>query len=291
MGSDLRPALAGSVVLHLLVLALGLIAFPQTVRKVVPSVPVTIVSRAPVTDIRPAVEAPETVEATVETPIESPQLAAPEPVPDVPPPPTPAPPKPPPPTPAPTPPKTAPPKPAPPKPAPPKPAPAPPKPALDLDALASKMSPKAQPRKPALDLNALASKMPARQGAGRQGPNRPETAPEAREAVGAAQGLSADEASLLAAKLARLWRPNCAAESAANIQVRVNIRLTPAGALASPPTIVGGQPNNPVWLASSTRALAAVAQGAPYTELRRERYAQWKDITFTFDARQVCLGL
>lgn len=258
MASDIRPALIGSAALHLSLLAAGLIAWPHFSRPM-PSSPVTVklVSRSPVADVRPAEAAPEAVLAEAPEP-------APEPVPV--PEPTPV---------APTP------VPAPPTPAPPKP------PALDLDALASRLpKPKQQPR---LDLNALASRLPRQAANAPRGPAlRPETAPEARQAAGAAQGLSADEASLLAAKLNRLWNPNCGAEGAAGIVVKVNIRLTQTGGLASPPALVGPQSGDPVWQAAAQRALNAAARGAPYDELPRERFAVWKDINVNFDGREAC---
>jgi outer membrane biosynthesis protein TonB len=187
-------------------------------------------------------------------------------------------------------PEPTPPPPPPPAPAPPTPTPPKPQPKLDLDALASKMpQTKAQPRKPALDLNALASRLPRRNAP--RGEDRAETAPESRPALGAAQGLTADEASLLASKLNRLWRPNCGVEGSANVQVRVNIQLQPNGTLSSPPRLIGAQPLDPVWQAAAQRALSAVRQGVPYSELPRARYAQWRDINFNFNARQACQGL
>ena len=89
MDSSLRPALAGSLALHVLVLGAGLLVFPQTAMKVVNSVPVTIVSKAPTPDLRPAIEAPEVREAAAPEP-----EVAPTPAPPPPPEPTPAPPTP-----------------------------------------------------------------------------------------------------------------------------------------------------------------------------------------------------
>jgi protein TonB len=272
MTSELRPALAGSLALHVLVLGAGLIAFPQTTRLAHSPVPVTIVNRAPTADLRPAFEAPEPQEALSPEPEPSTLPPAPEAEP-TPTPPTKALPTPNPPT------KAAPQRPAPP-------------PTLDLDALASRLpQPKQRPREQALDLNQLASRLPAARANAARGAARPETATEARPAAGAAQGLTADEASLLAAKLIRLWRPNCVAEGAADIQVRVNIQLTPTGQLSAPPRIIGAQRNDPLWAASAQRALTAVRQGEPYDELPRARYDQWKDINFNFNARQACLGM
>jgi hypothetical protein len=274
VSNDLRPALIGSAALHLSLLAATLIAWPHFA-KPLPSaaVAVKLVAKAPQADVRPAEEAPEV--QTAQAPETAPE---PVPVPE----PTPA---------APTP-----------VPAPPTPAPAPPKPqpkldlnalskpktpTLDLDALASKLpKPKAQPK---LDLNALASRLPRQAANAPKGPAlRPETAPEARQALGPAQGLTADEANLLAAKLNRLWNPNCGAEGAGAIVVKVNIRLTPVGELAAPPQLVGPQSNDPVWQAAARRALTAAARGAPYSELPRDRYAVWKDVNVNFNGREAC---
>jgi hypothetical protein len=254
MASSLRPALAGSLVLHLLALGAGLLVFPQTAMKITNSVPVTIVSRAPTPDLRPAIEAPTAQEAAAPEPevVPTPVTPPPAPVPV-------------PPTPAPTPPR--------------------PTPTLDLDALAKNL-PKTppKPRQPALDLDRLAAPQ-ARRNAAAQA----ETALQARPAVGAAQGLSADEGSLLAAKLIRLWRPNCVAEGGANIQVRVSIQLTPTGELAAAPRITGAQQNNALWQAAAQRALSAVRQGEPYDELPKTNRP--RDFEINFNARQACLGM
>lgn len=277
MSSDLRPALLTSFALHAGLLAAGLIVWPN-LSKPLPSSPVTVklVASAPVADVRPAEEAPEVVEA------QTPEVASePVPVPE----PTPAAP-----TPVPAPPTPKPPTPPPPKPAPPTPTAKPaPQPTLDLDALASKV-PKAKPQ-PKLDLNALASRLPRQAANARRGPElRAETAPQARQALGAAQGLTADEASLLSSKLMRLWNPNCGAEGAASVTVKVNMQLTPTGELADRPRLVGPQSNDPVWQAAAQRALNAAGRGAPYDELPRDRYAVWKDINVNFDGRQACRG-
>lgn len=304
MGTDLRPALVGSLALHLALAAATLIVWPSDPTPIRSApVPVTIVTRAPMADLRPAVEAPDTAPAESPEPAPVPDQPAPAPEP-TPAPPTPAP-TPPPPAPPPPPTKAArtPPPPTPPPPstkAPRTPAPPPPKaqpkaaPAatLDLDALA-KALPKArpQPRAAPLDLNALAAPAQRRVANARRGAERPETSTEARPATGAAQGLTADEASLLAAKLIRLWRPNCGVEGSADVQVRVNIRLTPSGQLSGPPAVVGGRPGDPIWAAAAQRALSAVAQGEPYSELPRARYEGWKEINFNFNGRQACQGM
>jgi outer membrane biosynthesis protein TonB len=269
------PALIASAILHVGIVAATLIAWPHFGKPITmqASVPVTLVAHAPVADVRPAIEAPEAQIAQAEEPAPpTPQPPAPEVVeaPPAPPPPVP---------------KAA--------------APAPPKPqpTLDLNALAKSAKPtqrqldlkalSQQKPRPTLDLDSLAAGGRPRNA--QRGPNRAETDTQARQALGAASGLTADEASLLYAKLIKLWNPNCAAEGGANIVVKVHIRLSPEGRLQIPPQLASSG-SGAIWQAAATRALTAVARGEPYTELRRERYNAWKDIVFNFDARKACFG-
>jgi hypothetical protein len=274
--ADRTPALVASAVLHVGIVAATLIAWPNFGKPITlePSVPVTLVARAPVADVRPAVEAPEV--QTAQTP---------EPAPPTPEPPAPEP--------APAPPAP------PPKPAAAAPAPTPPKPqpTLDLNALAKS----AKPTQRQLDLNKLAQSTPrptldldslaagGRPRGAQRGPARAETDTQARQALGAARGLTADEVSLLTAKLMKLWNPNCGVEGAANVVVRVHMQLAPDGRLQAPPRLASTG-NGPVWQAAAQRALTAVARGEPYSELPRDRYAAWRDVNVNFDAKRACGG-
>lgn len=302
---DLRPAMAASAALHVAVVVAGLIAWPNFSHpptKFASAVPVTVVMHSPVSDVRPAEQAPEVQtaqapEPTPAAPTEPPAPAQIEPTPT--PPPTPAPPKP-------APPKPPVAKPVPPPPVPPKPTPAPtldldalaakaPKPTqkLDLDAL-SKPAPRTAHAKTALDLDALAASAsqtqrsgPTRANAAR-GPARAETDLTARQAAGAAQGLSADEASLLTAKLIRLWNPNCGVEGAANVVVKVEMQLSPQGRLISSRVLQQTGAGADIVNAAAQRAALAVKRGDPYVELPAKRYAVWKDIVVNFNAKEAC---
>jgi hypothetical protein len=237
----------------------------------------------------------------VETPTPTPSVPPPPPTPAPSPEPKPAPrpiPRPAPPTPRPPPPKPTP------TPAP-KPKPAPPKPAPDLDLTSlAKASPKratadldltslaktkAHGVHPSdLNLAALAGETPGghRGGAAARGAVRPETDRFARQAVGAANALTGDELGALQAKLIPLWHPNCGVEGAQHVVIKVEIKLNRAMGLAATPvtpTATGASPD--VVEAARQRALTAVAQGAPYTELSKNAP---KDILLTFDAKKAC---
>jgi periplasmic protein TonB len=240
-----------AVLLHGALVAIGWLGFisapPPSVVEVTP---ISLVTASALANARAAVEAPE---------LQSARSPAPEP-------------------------------PTPPKPEPQKPAPEPPK--LNLDQLA-----KTRPQKLDLDQLARGSKPASRSldlasladphvNASQRGAARPETAETARKAVGAANGLSADARAYLAGKLIKLWNPNCGVEDAANVVVRVNIKLSPEGRVMDVRDLTG--PENAITRAAAVRALTAVKQAEPYDGLPRESYAAWRDVNFNFIAKDAC---
>lgn len=308
MAQNRVPALTASALLHGGLFALAFLVLPKAKlpELIGQATPVTVVSSAPEADIRPAIQAPEPAPAASEEPepapspeppaaVESPTLPAP-------PPPAPravAPPKPPPAAAAPA------------LRPPPRPKPAA-KPDLDLGKLADSL-PAARAKPQTLDLGALASSLPsrptraarsldldaltsslptggARHTAAARGPARPETAAQARPAVGAATGLSADELGALREKLIRLWNLNCDVPGAGSVIARVRMRLSPDGSLAGAPELVdtSGDADAAVIRAASQRAISAVNRGAPYSEIPPEQLKVHNDIVFKFDARQAC---
>jgi len=279
--SDRYPAYAASAGLHLIVLLAGVIAWPwMAPTKIMTVTPVTLVTRAKVTDLRAAEKAETVQEAAIETPVET---APPEVV---------------------TPPPPAKPQPTP-KPVPPKPAPTKPAPAFNLDQLAASVS-KAKPQKPApaakpapsLDLDALAAsvgKSPssAKPSSAPKGATRAQTDLVARQAVGAGKGATVDQLAAISAKLGRLWNPNCGVEGSANVVVKIRLTLDPNGRLLRAVLVdeqrINGSGDS-VLRAAATRALTAVARAAPYDELPSEDFASWRSFVVAFDARQQCRG-
>jgi outer membrane biosynthesis protein TonB len=255
---EISPALMGSVLLHATVAALFLISwnFARDL-KVGTVVPVTIVTNAPSTDVRPAIEAPEEQTALADAPVPDAPLesAAPEPQP-APTPPTPAP-------------KTAKPleklpavKPAP---------PAKPEKRLDLDALSASVSKMVRPTA-------------TKPSSAAKGPARPETATQARPAVGA--GLSAAALSGLTDELQRRWNPNCDVEGGRDVQVRVAFVIGAGGQVVGEVAsqIKGAQ--TPVSQAAADRAVRAVYAAAPFRNLPREFYGD--KIAVNFNGREAC---
>jgi outer membrane biosynthesis protein TonB len=290
------PSFAASAILHLAVFLAAFITWPMWSKKIEMSeaVPITIVASAPQADVRPAEKAETVQTAATPEPEPTPQSApsAPEPAPQ----PTPAPP-PPAPAPKPVPKPTPTPKPQPaPKPVP-KPTPAPPpqppkaKPqTLNLDQLAAAKTKNLHSSAPSssLDLTALAASPRGARSNSPKGPARAETDFLARLAVGKATALSGDAMSALQSKLNRLWNPNCEVEGGGGVQVRVEMKLSPTGYLIGSPSLVneaGSGIGQAIIDASAQRALSAVKQGEPYTEIPRDGP---HDIILKFNAKQAC---
>lgn len=250
---EVSPATLGSIALHGAVALALMISWGSRDLKVGAVVPVTIVSRAPATEIKPAEQGPQVQEAATEAPTPE---APPEPAPPPPPTPTPKAEKPPE--------KTA--------PAPAKPQPKPAEKGLDLDALAA-------------SLTRPARNAPQRPSSAARGPTRAETAPVARQTTGttlasgaALQGL-ADE-------LQRRWNPNCDVEGGRDVVVKVNFQLGVGGQVVGDVTSQIQGARTPVAQAAADRAARAVYAAAPFRGLPRDLYGE--RIAVNFNAREAC---
>ena len=267
------PALAVAVALHAGVLALLFLAPSKPMLPVGSSVPINIVSSEP-TDVRPAVQAPQTQAA-----------AAPEPQPQ-------APPQPPAPAPAPTPSFTH----TTPKPTPP--APPKPQPQAQRPAQHAAVQPQPQPAptparpapQPAVDFNHLQQIIEnAQRNAGhsassaQRGPPRAETAPQPRPDAG--RGLSQSDLIGLSLLLERLWTLQCDVGGVAGVapfKVRFVVDLN--GNLLGQPNAGGLEhSSDPVTASVARRALDAVHAVVPLPQLY---YGQ--TVTVNFNAREAC---
>jgi protein TonB len=254
----------GSVLLHATFAVVLLISWNFTRDlKVGSVVPVTIVSSAPATDVRQAEQAPVEQTAQADEPVPQAPLEstppAPEPKP-APPPPTPKP--------IPTPKVVKPiPTPAPVKPA----APAKPEKSLDLDALSASVS-------------KMAKTAPPKPSSAPKGPARPETALQARPALGT--GASAAAISGLQDELQRRWNPNCDIEGGRDVQVRVLFTIGAGGQVVGDAQSEIKSAQTPVSRTAAQRAVSAVYAAAPYRNLPREFYGE--RIAVTFNAREAC---
>jgi outer membrane biosynthesis protein TonB len=106
----------------------------------------------------------------------------------------------------------------------------------------------------------------------------PNAAPEAQ--------LSQSEIDALRERIRQCWSPPPGVDSNSNISVSLRVEFRPDGSLAQMPVVVAGTPSplGPALAESGKRALLACQ---PFTMLKPEHYAQWKDITVDFDPRDL----
>jgi hypothetical protein len=251
------PALVAAVVAHAGLLALLILAPSQpTALPVGSSVPINIVSSAPATDSRPAIQAPDTAAAA--TPQPQPQAAQQPPAPEIA-------------TPSFSASPMAAPKPA--KPTPPQPSLNPTRPApSNVDWARMQQIIEAAKRNAGAQSSSAA-----------RGPSRVETATQARPDAG--QGVSQSDILGLQQLLDRLWNLQCDAGGVGGVppfKVRFIVGLS--GRLIGPPNAAGlEQSSNPLVASVARRAIDAIHEAEP---LASPYYGQ--TITVNFDAKEAC---
>lgn len=99
--------------------------------------------------------------------------------------------------------------------------------------------------------------------------------------AGSAPELSPSELGALKARLTQNWSVPQLGEK---IVIRMVIRLTPDGRLASPPQVVS-RGNGPAFEAYRDSAVRAVMVSQPFNMLRKESYETWREIDIDFDER------
>ena len=250
------PALAAAAAAHAGLLALLILAPSQpAMLPVGSSVPINIVSSAPATDSRPAIQAPETAAAA--TPQPQPQAAQQPPAPPIATPSFSA-----------SPAAAKPVKPSPPQPSPNATRPAP----SNVDWARMQQIIAAAKRNAGAQSSSAA-----------HGPLRAETDTQARPDAG--RGISESDQLGLTQLLERLWTLQCDVAGVQNVppfKVRFTVTLT--GHLLAPPD-AGGLENspNPIIASVARRAIDAVRQAEPFAE---PYYGQ--SISPTFDAKKAC---
>ena len=266
------PAFVVAVLLHLGLLALLLFAPGQPPKPVGSSVPINVVSSAPFTDSRPAVQAPKAEAAQAPQPVPEAKPQPPAPVP----------------APAPTFTETRP-QPVKARPAP-TPAPQPAAKAVRPAQTSAQASLKAaQPAAKPFDFNRLQQIIAnAKQNAGapassaRRGPAKAETDTMTRPDAG--HGVSQSDLAGLQQLLERLWNPNCDVAGGAAVKLKVHFLVSLDGHLLGRPNDGGLESSSdPVVAAAARRALDAIREAAPYSP---PYYGQ--TITVNFDAKEAC---
>lgn len=252
------PAFVAAALLHLGVLALVLFAPAHPPKPIGSSVPINVVSSAPFTDTRPAVQAPQPQEAQAPQPVPAAKPQPPAPVP----------------APAPAFTETR-----------PQPVKAQPKPTPTPQPSLKAAQPAAKP----FDFNRLQQIIDnAKHNAGAQassakrGAARPQTALQATPDAG--KGVSQSDLAGLQQLLERLWNPNCDVAGGSAVKLKVRFLVSLDGHLLGRPNDGGLESSSdPVVAAAARRALDAIREAAPYSA---PYYGQ--AITVNFDAKEAC---
>ena len=98
--------------------------------------------------------------------------------------------------------------------------------------------------------------------------------------------LSQTEIDALRERIRDCWSPPPGIDANTNIYISLRVLFKPDGSLAQMPVIVAGSasPMGPALAESGKRALLMCQ---PFTMLKPEHYAQWKDITVDFNPRDL----
>jgi colicin import membrane protein len=105
-------------------------------------------------------------------------------------------------------------------------------------------------------------------------------------ANGLAAQLSQNEIDALRERIKQCWQPPLGAEDAQDLQVVFHVMFNQNGTVLRGPDVVEGAPSalGPIFAESARRA---ILQCQPYTMLRREHYAQWRDMEMVFNLRDM----
>jgi outer membrane biosynthesis protein TonB len=98
--------------------------------------------------------------------------------------------------------------------------------------------------------------------------------------------LSQSEIDALRARIRECWSPPPGVDANSNVYVELRVLFRPDGSLSQAPVVVAGTASavGPALAESGKRALL---QCQPFTMLKPEHYAQWKDITVNFNPRDL----
>ena len=156
---------------------------------------------------------------------------------------------------------------------------------------------KPEPKRPSFDLNRIAAlldksqKQPAAQGQDTQNQPAAQAKPVPRARL-TDQPLTMSEIDAIRYQIEQCWSVPAGARDAEDLIVRIRVFLNPDGTLSRPPEIVdqahGG--SDSFYRTAAESARRAVLQCAPLKHLPTDKYALWRELTLTFNPRQMLGG-
>jgi outer membrane biosynthesis protein TonB len=150
---------------------------------------------------------------------------------------------------------------------------------------APKLKPEAEPKKDKFDINNIMALLDKRAPAAASNPNA-KTGQRTVKGIGDQTMMTADLKSMLVSMIYKCWSPPVGAPNASDLVVSFRLFLNPDGSVAQPPQLVGNSGNDSYARAAVEAARRAIYTCQPYS-LPQDRYAQWRDVTFVFDPRQM----
>lgn len=160
--------------------------------------------------------------------------------------------------------------------------------------------PRAKPappqQKPSFDAGRIAAlldksrKKPA-DNPGRANAVKSTSTPLAGIAATAQAPLTMSEIDAIRFQIQQCWSVPAGARDAENLVVRIRVFLNPDGSLARAPEIVdGGSPGNTFYRTAAESARRAVLKCSPLKNLPVDKYQRWREITLTFNPRDMLGG-
>ena len=115
------------------------------------------------------------------------------------------------------------------------------------------------------------------------------TAPSLGKSNANAAQLSQSEIDALRKRLGECWNPPAGAANGGQLKVVMRVLFKPDATVSTPPQLVAASasPFGPAMAESAKRAIMTCQ---PFTMLRADHYEQWKDIEITFDPREMFGG-
>ena len=105
------------------------------------------------------------------------------------------------------------------------------------------------------------------------------------------QPMSMSEIDAIRHQIQQCWSVPAGARDAENLIVRIKVFLNSDGSLAKAPEIIGAdQSDDPFYRAAAESARRAVLKCAPLKNLPADKYSRWRELTLTFNPREMLGG-
>jgi outer membrane biosynthesis protein TonB len=145
--------------------------------------------------------------------------------------------------------------------------------------------PAPEKKKEAFDIDKMMALLDKRAPAAASAPNA-KPAQRTQKGIGDQNQMTADLKSMLLSMVYKCWSPPVGAPNADDLVVSFRLFLNQDGTVAQPPQLVGNSGGDSYARAAQEAARRAIYTCQPYA-LPQDRYAQWRDVTFVFDPRQM----